>query len=142
MNRVSLKFLSDFQNSRLAGLCVREIASDFFDDTVLSEIELAVVEAVNNCIGHACTELYNQQIVIDFCLNDDRLLVEINDKGKSFDSDLLDYLNSDFVFDTTDFANLPEGGMGLKIIKHYMDEVTYQNVNQINCWRLVKYLTS
>ncbi|MGR9087184.1 MAG: ATP-binding protein [Gammaproteobacteria bacterium] len=139
MNRISLTISSLPENARLAGYCAREIADEAFDAVALAEIEQAVVEAVNNCIEHACAESDQQQIAIGFWLHQDRLCVEIVDQGHAIDPEWLEDLNVDFDFDPSDLSNLPEGGMGLKIVKKCMDEVSYRNVDCLNRWLLIKY---
>lgn len=139
MNRITLTIISNFENSRLAGLCAREIACQAFEASSVDDIELAVVEVVNNCIEHACADSDKHQISIEFWLNKDSLSIEISDQGKAIDPAWLDSFNADFDFDPDDLENLPEGGMGLKIVKNCMDEVSYQNSNERNCWLLTKY---
>ncbi|MEI6709189.1 MAG: ATP-binding protein [Methylococcales bacterium] len=140
MNKVTLTIISNLENARLAGLCAREVAYQAFDETSVAEIELATVEAVNNCIEHACAGSDKHQISIKFWLTEDRLSIQMIDEGKAMiDSEWLDNLNGDFDFDDTDFENLPEGGMGLKIIKNCMDEVSYQQLDEHNRWLLIKY---
>lgn len=139
MNKIKLIILSRLENVRLVGLCVKEISAEVFSDTALMEVELAAIEIVNNCIEHAYSEATDQQISIEFWLKEDRLLIEIMDVGKNLDLDLLDDINGDFNFDPNDFENLPESGMGLKIVKRCMDEVNYQNKNGKNRWLLTKY---
>ena len=139
MNKIQLIILNQLENARLVGLCAKEIAAQSFDEAALMEIELATVEIVNNCIEHAYSGSDNQQISIEFWLNADLLLIEIMDTGKSMDLKLLDNLGSDFNFDHTDMENIPEGGMGLKIVKNCMDEMSYQNQNGKNYWSLTKY---
>jgi serine/threonine-protein kinase RsbW len=139
MNRITLTIINNVENARLAGLCAKEIASQSFDKESVSEIELAVVEIVNNCIEHACADTNKHQIFIEFWLTEDSLTIEIMDQGKAIDLAWLDNLNTNFDFDPDDLENLPEGGMGLKIVKNCMDEVSYQNLNEQNRWRLTKY---
>jgi serine/threonine-protein kinase RsbW len=105
----------------------------------LAEIEVAVVETVNNCIEHASEGSETHKISIGFLLTDDRLAVEVQDNGKAIDTDYLQNLEAEFDFDPSDIANLPEGGMGLKIIKNCMDEVYYQNTDGQNRWLLTKF---
>lgn len=139
MNRISLTIVSSFDNIRLVGLCAREIACRSFGDEALAEIELTAVEAVNNCVEHACAGSDKHQITIEFLLSEDRLSIEIVDQGKKIEPEWLDNLNANFDFDDTDLENLPEGGMGLKIVKSCMDEVSYQYIDERNRWLLIKF---
>ena len=137
MNRISLTIVRNLENSRLVGLCAREIACRTFNDEALAEIELATVEAVNNCIEHACAGSDKHQIIIEFLLSDDRLSIEMIDQGQAIEPEWLNHLNANF--DDADLDNLSEGGRGLKIVKSCMDEVSYQNRDERNRWLLIKY---
>ena len=137
MNRISLTITSHLENSRLVGLCVREVACRAFNEEAQAEIELAVVETVNNCIEHACAGSDKHQITIEFLLSDDRLSIEIIDQGQAIEPEWLNHLNAHF--DDADLDNLSEGGRGLKIVKSCMDEVSYQNTEERNRWLLIKY---
>ena len=143
MNSITLIITSDLKNSRLVGLCANEIASELFDEAPLAEIELAVVEVVNNCIEHAYTGSDKHKIFVKFCLNEERLSVEIIDQGKAIEPEQLEKFNAnfdfDFDFDHSNIEGLPEGNMGLKIIKNCMDEVIYKNIKGHNHCLLTKY---
>lgn len=142
VNKVILVIMSDFKNARLAGLCAKETACEFFDDESLAEIELAVVETVNNCIEHAYAETDSHQIAIEFWATETEFCVEVVDRGKEIKAEQLEYIDANFDFDYSDIDNLPEGGMGLKIIYNCMDRVSYQNINGRNCWLLIKLFKS
>ena len=142
MNKVILIITNNLENARLAGLCAREVAGEFFDEESLAKIELAIIETVNNCIEHAYDGFGNHQIAITFYLTDERFSIEITDQGKAIESKQLENINQDFYYDPEDIGNLPEGGMGLKIIKNCVDEVIYQNVNGSNRWLLMKRIKS
>ena len=137
MKRVSLTITCHLENSRLVGLCVREIACRAFNEEAQAEIELAVVETVNNCIEHACAGSDKNQITIEFLLSEDRLSIEMIDQGLAIEPEWLNHLNAHF--DDTDLGNLSEGGNGLKIVKSCMDEISYQNRDEHNRWLLIKY---
>lgn len=139
MNRITLTITSKWENVRIAALCAKEIAHQAFDEAALVEIEVAVVETVNNCIEHAYAGSDEHQVTIRYLLADDQLVIEIIDDGKVMAKNFLDNLHTDFDFDPTDFDNLPEGGMGLKLVKNCMDEVCYQHNGEHNLWVLTKY---
>ena len=137
MKRISLTITSHLENSRLVGLCVREIACRAFNEEAQAEIELAVVETVNNSIEHACAGSDKHQVTIEFLLSDDRLSIEMIDQRQANYPEWLNHLNAHF--DDTDLENLSEVGRGLKIVKSCMDEVSYQNRDERNRWLLIKY---
>ena len=139
MNKVMLTILKNLENARLVGLCAKQIACESFDEIALAEIELAAVEAVNNCIEHTCTDKGDNQVIIEFCLTEQQLAIEMVDEGKAIEAKWLDNLHKALDFDPDDIENLPEGGMGLKIVRRCMDEVFYENSNNYNHWLLIKY---
>jgi serine/threonine-protein kinase RsbW len=131
---------SSLENIPLISKYVKEIAKDFFSVTQLAEIEQAVSEAINNCIKHAYGYSDQHQITVQCTLLNNRLLIEIIDQGKPFDVRHLEEINTDFDYDPLDIINLPESGLGLKIIKNYMDEVSYQRKDGNNHWSYYKIL--
>lgn len=139
MNRVALTIDSRPENVPLVGACVKEMADGYFSVAKLTEIEQAVTETVNNCIEHAYSGSQEQQIVINCGLLEDCLVIEIIDQGKQLNSECLMNMTTDFNYDPDDIDNLPEGGLGLKIIKSYMDKVNYRRENDHNHWSLTKY---
>ncbi|SJM92444.1 ATP-binding protein [Crenothrix polyspora] len=133
---------SNLENIQLISNYVKEIAKDCFNIAQLMEIEQAVIEAVNNCVKHAYGYSDQHPITIQCNLLDNNLLIEIIDEGKPFDVRCLDELNADFDFDPLDIANLPESGLGLKIIKIYMDKVSYHREDNKNRWLFKKKFLS
>lgn len=138
VNFASLTIAGRPDNIPLAGLCGKEFASCFFPTEKLIEIEQALVETINNCVEHAYADSDGAPIKIEFKLLKDRLLIEVTDHGKQFLSNRLVQADSAFDFDPEDIDNLPEGGMGLMIIKSCMDDVSYHRNEGTNFWRLTK----
>lgn len=139
MNHVSLVIDSRPENVPLVGACVKELAVNFFTEVKIAEVEQALVETVNNCIEHAYGGSEIHQIIIDYTLSSDCLIVEVTDQGKPLDVERVKNLTEGFNYDPFDIDNLPEGGFGLKVIKNCIDEVDYRRVDGKNCWSLTKY---
>jgi serine/threonine-protein kinase RsbW len=139
MNKVILTIGNELGHARLAALCAKEIASNVFDEIQQIAIETAVVEAVNNCIEHACAGYEDCEITATFQLMPDKLTIELIDNGIPFNPVHLEQLVAEFDYDSSDIDQLPEGGIGLKIIKNCMDNVYYQRTATHNYWLLTKY---
>ncbi|NOT85156.1 MAG: ATP-binding protein [Methylococcaceae bacterium] len=140
MNHITLTIDSRLENIAIVCVCAKALAGVFFDVDKFAEIELALAEAVNNCIEHAYCGSDQQQVIIKFTLLNDRLLIEIIDEADiAFNPELLENLSVDFDYDPLDIDNLPESGFGLKIIKSSMDGVNYRRENGKNHWILTKY---
>jgi serine/threonine-protein kinase RsbW len=67
------------------------------------------------------------------------VVIEIIDHAPPMPAQVLDNTSEDaFTFDETDIANIPEGGMGLALIRMNMDEVEYHSSEAENRLRMVK----
>ena len=101
------------------------------------ELEIAVVEAVNNAIIHACVDDPNQQLDLEIDCQPDTITISLRDKGESFD-----YFPEPLcpVSENTTVEDLPEGGFGLYLIHQVMDEVDYCSHMGINTLTMKKNL--
>jgi serine/threonine-protein kinase RsbW len=95
------------------------------------EVELSVVEMVNNAIEHGY-QLDGSGWVEVMLESDGRNLhIEVCDGGRTMPANLLATASMPPV-DPGDLASLPEGGMGLSIVKQLMDEVRYESTADRN----------
>lgn len=88
----------------------------------------ALGEAFNNIAIHSYAGRPPGEVVVEISWSRDEIVMQITDDGASFDPD---------VVELPDLDALPEGGMGLFIIRSFMDEVDYQ-AGPPNVLRLVK----
>ena len=96
-------------------------------------IELAIVEAVTNVIRHGYPDGEQGVAEVYYSEQDNGVRVEIRDRGRPIPPDKLEQADgSVFAFDPDDIANLPEGGMGLSLIKQLFDTVYYESRDGIN----------
>ena len=103
---------------------------------VCNAVEICLTEALNNVIKHAYKGENSNQIEIIIRINDNLLGIDIIDEGCPRENLIISELN----FDPTDIDNLPEGGMGLYIIKQLMDELNYFSFNGKNYFTLRKQI--
>ena len=133
---INLTIDSHFKNVFLVGLAVQRICSSIpLSDQSTYEIELAVVEAVNNSIEHACHNEPGHPISVQLSLSADRITVIVSDSGESAES-----LRETTALDTVDPLHPPERGRGLQIMRAVMDEVAYRTDGAFNLLTMVKYL--
>ena len=121
-----------------------------FPEEDVNKIEMAVDEACANVIEHSYTEEIEKSYqlrrrddiekAIDLKVNisKEKIQVVIFDKGQDFefesqgDLDLDEYLKE-----------MEIGGLGIYVIKTFMDEVTYRNIPGVgNELKLIKHLKS
>ncbi len=99
-----------------------------------SELELCLTEALNNVIKHAYKENPLCSIHITYAFENGELIIAIEDSGiprTNLDEPTLTY-------DPKDINSLPEGGMGLFIIKNLMDSSVYKREGDKNIFTIKK----
>lgn len=139
MPRITLSIAGNQPESLgLLGGCIKQLSLAVFNEAGASQVELAIVEAVTNSIRHA--EIGDTDILIHFAVDDYGVSIELMDEGKPMDLAILESQGNQVNFNPADIQNLPEAGMGLFIIKHFMNEVSYRFENGRNCWKFRKYL--
>ncbi len=137
MGKIDLVIESYYQNADLIGTCVESLSSEYFTDQQCFQIKLSVYEAVTNCIKHSYKGSSEHKVYVSYQFETDKILVDIADNGIAMDPQLLQDTSSYF---EVDLENPQEGGMGLKIIKLSMDEISYHTKNDMNHFTLVKYI--
>jgi serine/threonine-protein kinase RsbW len=94
----------------------REPAHDVADDEFESQVVSAFGEAFNNIAIHGYDGAKGDvDITID--IQTDAIAIELVDGGRSFDPNMIP---------SPELETLPEGGMGLFIMRSFMDEVEYR----------------
>jgi len=91
----------------------------------------ALGEAFNNIAIHGYADGPPGEVVVEISWTHNEIVMQITDTGLSFDPEQVEL---------PDLDALPEGGMGLFIIRSFMDEVDYQS-GPPNVLRLVKLRT-
>jgi serine/threonine-protein kinase RsbW len=108
-------------------------------------LELCAVEAVTNAIKHAYREVPGHEVTLEVSFTPERLDLHVLDQGLSMPEEQIHRLSSGagvFQFDPHCLESIPEGGMGLEIIRHEMDESSYATAGGSNCLTLTKFLFS
>ncbi len=105
---------------------VRERAPSDARDEIVS----ALGEAFNNIVLHAYRDVHGGTIDMRVCATPSSVEVVLSDRGRSFDPSAIPayvapQMDDAGGIDDIDLDRLPEGGMGLFIIRSFMDEMTY-----------------
>jgi serine/threonine-protein kinase RsbW len=87
------------------------------DDDFRSEAVTAVGEAFNNIAIHGGAGVADELVEVQIEPLAGRLVVRLVDHGRSFDPDAVP---------SPELDRLPEGGLGLFIIRSFMDDVSYR----------------
>jgi serine/threonine-protein kinase RsbW len=107
-------------------------------------VELCAVEAVTNAIRHAYRGAPGHEVTLDLFFTPERLDLHVLDQGLSMPEAQISRLSTGstvFEFDPDCLESIPEGGMGLEIIRHEMDETSYSTNGATNCLSLTKLLS-
>lgn len=104
-----------------------------FTDEEKGDIRLAVGEAISNAIRHGCRDQATATVAVRCVATKRNLVVEISDNGSGFDADA--YIAPSIPDD------LPESGMGIKFMRQYMDDVSFQFSSGTTI-RLIKHVRS
>lgn len=140
MSKITLSVESEFENSSLIGVAINRLVSTVFTKQETWGIELSVIEAVNNIMKHGYRCQPGNPVTVSLDFHDNYLEIMITDRGLSIPKNVLDKNSQEvFGFDPNDINGLPEGGMGMALIKHNMDRIDYKADNGLNRLKLVKF---
>lgn len=103
-------------------------------------VAVAVAEVLTNIVEHGYEGRGGPAIELAWAATGAGLVVEVRDAGRPIPRERLDTAGpaTTFGFDPTDLGGLPEGGMGLGIVKTAFDHVAYRSQGGINRLRLGK----
>ena len=99
-------------------------------EDVVDNVELAFNEAFTNVSIHAYKSNDKGPIRIEIFVRQNHLEIRLEDHGESFDPDAIA---------EPDFQNLGEGGLGIWLMRHFMDDWIYKSeAGGKNILRLIK----
>ena len=135
---------SDLRGVFAVSILVRGVCEHLgMEAAAAASVELCAVEAVTNAIKHAYRGAGGHEVVVEISFTDDHLQVDVCDQGASMPEAQVTKLRGGspvLHFDPANLEALPEGGMGLEIIRRSMDEAAYSTESGTNCMRLTKVL--
>lgn len=115
-----------------------QIQSVGFDVSDLRKIELASEEALVNSIKHGYKD--NPNGIVELTLNvykNEKIELIIKDKGVSFNP-----LIHETKFDLqSTLEQRKEGGLGIFMMRQYMDQIMYNREGQFNFLTMIKKIT-
>lgn len=106
-----------------------------FNASQTLQMNLAVEEAVVNVMNYAYPKGVSGDVQIDASANDERLKFTITDAGMPFDPTACPEADT-----TLSAEERPIGGLGIHLVRHYMDSVNYERHDDHNVFTLRKRL--
>ncbi len=97
--------------------------------------DLALEEHLTNILSYAFDDLRWHEIRVRFDLEQDYLAIEVEDDGKPFNPLTIAEVNT-----ALPLEERPVGGLGIHLIRKFMDEVQYRREGDKNILRLRKRL--
>jgi anti-sigma regulatory factor (Ser/Thr protein kinase) len=120
----------------LVDAALEERAADPALETWRHEFGLALVEHVTNLMRHAYAARPEGRVYGRLTRSAAALMLETLDTGVPFDAARLPAQAPQY----HNWAELPEGGYGLPLIRAVMDELHYERRAQYNHWRMSRRL--
>lgn len=137
---INLSIDSQLENSRLVGFAIRGLSQLLpLEAEAASQLELAVVEAVNHMITHAYGNQTGSELSLDFSLDETQLEIQIYDTGEPLEPGQLE-LNEQEPPRADDPLSWSETDAWLAILYQTMDQVNYYSVGGLNTLVLQKRL--
>jgi serine/threonine-protein kinase RsbW len=96
---------------------------------------LSLEEMASNIVNHAYQRDPQQSFHVSVQHAGDRVIVELRDLGKAFDP-----LQVSDPETNEDPDDRPEGGWGIQLVRHSMDELHYVREGDENVFRMIKHL--
>lgn len=126
MTAIERKFTLHVPSSTENLSMVREFVSNIgaqagLNEREVGQVELAIDEACANVIEHAYKGDSSKEVIIRATFDDENLRIDVEDTGTGFDPSGVPQEDLDNLI-----ANRKDGGLGMRIIKKFMDEVRYE----------------
>ena len=97
--------------------------------------DLALEEHLTNVIDYGYNDSQPHQIVVRFCLEQNELVIEVEDDGKPFDP-----LAQGEVDTSVPLEQKPIGGLGIHLMRSFMDGLRYRREGNKNILQMRKRL--
>lgn len=132
----TLTFPGSYSSLEKIGEFVTEAAKSIgFDGFELYKIETAVDEACSNIIEHAYGQENIGDIVVSVTTDLEKITVTITDFGEPFDPKYVKQPNLD-----ADLLNRDDHGLGIYMMKQWMDVVIFDTLKDKNVLTLEKHV--
>ncbi len=114
---------------------ISRVASSYkFSKSEVNALTISVDEACTNIIKHGYQNIQSGSITINVHVKTDRLVVELIDRGTNFNPNQVSDPNiSQYI------QNGKKGGLGIFIMKKFLDDIQYITSGKANILRLIKF---
>lgn len=128
-----MTFPATYYHASCMSRALRLVSQDRMSDAQLDEVEIGIMEGMTNIVRHAYRDIPNGMIHVTYQSGPEGVTVIFRDRGSRLPDALFDAgADKVFEFDAADIAKLPEGGMGVALIRSIFDRVEYTHADGIN----------
>ena len=129
-----ISLLNDVKEIPALAIFVGSICEDMrFNQLTTDGVNLAVEEAVVNVMNYAYPEGTRATILLEVFADEETLRFELRDDGQPFDPTASEEVDVE-----SNVKNKIIGGMGIHLIRHYMDHISYERKDGQNVLTMTK----
>ncbi|MCA1907220.1 MAG: SpoIIE family protein phosphatase [Magnetospirillum sp.] len=137
-NRLEVTIANDLAElERLAGLVDAFVERNGLSDRISFNLNLCLDELITNIVSYGYDDSHHHDIHVRFSLDNDRLMTEIIDDGKEYNP-FQEAPEPDLALEVDD---RPIGGLGVFLVKEFMDRTDYRRDGSKNVVTLEKNVT-
>jgi sigma-B regulation protein RsbU (phosphoserine phosphatase) len=134
--RRGISLLNDVKEVPALAIFIGSICEDMnFDELTTAGINLAIEEAVVNVMNYAYSEGTRANILLEVTGDGKELTFVLRDSGIPFDPTAAPEVDT-----TLPIEHRSIGGLGIHLIRHYMDVIRYERVDNQNVLTMIKFL--
>lgn len=104
-----------------------------FNELTTAGVNLAIEEAVVNVMSYAFPDGVRSTILLEVVADDETIIFELRDDGIPFDPTKVEEVDV-----TLPVEKRGIGGLGIHLIRHYMDSVSYERRDNQNVLTMKK----
>lgn len=132
----SILLTNNVQEVPVLAIFIGGICEDMsFDEMTTAGINLAIEEAVVNVMNYAYPEVKRGDILLEVSADEHEVKFVLKDSGIPFDPTGYKEIDT-----TAHAANRTIGGLGIHLIRHYIDVVSYERTDGHNVLTMIKKL--
>ena len=104
-------------------------------DETAQAVNLSLDELLTNTISYGYDDAAEHVIEVELAANGDRLTIVLRDDARAFDPTQAETPDLD-----ADLDDRPIGGLGIHLVRSFMDEVSYSRSDGYNLLTLTKFI--
>ena len=136
--RRGISLVNDVQEVPALAIFVGSICEDMrFNELTTARVNLAIEEAVVNVMNYAYPDGKRATILLEVVADDDTLTFELRDDGRPFDPTQVAEVDI-----TLPASQRTVGGLGIHLVRQYMDTIRYERVGNQNVLTMTKDIKS